>query len=84
MVIITHISDNELKYVNDVFEKLIAPVGPHISKFEEILSKNHENYSVTALNSGTSAIHLSLILLGVKSGDDVLCSSFTLLQQQIP
>ena len=71
-------SDNELKYVNDVFEKnWIAPVGPHISKFEEILSKNHENYSVTALNSGTSAIHLSLILLGVKSGDDVLCSSFT-------
>jgi len=73
-----HMSDNELKYVNDVFEKnWIAPVGPHISKFEEILSKNHENYSVTALNSGTSAIHLSLILLGVKSGDDVLCSSFT-------
>ena len=73
-----HISDNELKYVNDVFEKnWIAPVGPHISKFEEILSKKHKNYSVAALNSGTSAIHLSLILLGVKSGDDVLCSSFT-------
>ena len=71
-------SDNELKYVNDVFEKnWIAPVGPHISKFEEILSKKHKNYSVAALNSGTSAIHLSLILLGVKSGDDVLCSSFT-------
>ena len=71
-------SDSELKYVNDVFEKnWIAPVGPHISKFEEILSKKHDNYSVAALNSGTSAIHLSLILLGVKPGDDVLCSSFT-------
>lgn len=71
-------SNSELKYVNDVFDKnWIAPVGPHISKFEEILSKKHDNYSVAALNSGTSAIHLSLILLGVKSGDDVLCSSFT-------
>tara|TARA_B100000161_G_scaffold150219_1_gene107021 strand:- start:322 stop:1455 length:1134 start_codon:yes stop_codon:yes gene_type:complete len=73
-----HMSNSELKYVNDVFDKnWIAPVGPHISKFEEILSKKHNNYSVAALNSGTSAIHLSLILLGVKPGDDVLCSSFT-------
>ncbi|MBR76455.1 MAG: pyridoxal phosphate-dependent aminotransferase [Flavobacteriales bacterium] len=71
-------SDNELKYVNDVFKKnWIAPVGPHITKFEEMLSNKHENYSVAALNSGTSAIHLALIILGVKSGDDVLCSSFT-------
>ena len=52
-------SNSELKYVNDVFDKnWIAPVGPHISKFEEILSKKHNNYSVAALNSGTSAIHL--------------------------
>ena len=73
-----HMSDNELKYVHDVFEKnWIAPVGPHISRFEEILSNMHENYPATALNSGTSAIHLALIILGVKSGDDVLCSSFT-------
>lgn len=71
-------SDNELKYVHDVFEKnWIAPVGPHISRFEKILSNKHENYPVAALNSGTSAIHLALIILGVKSGDDVLCSSFT-------
>ena len=42
-----------------------------------MLSNKHENYSVAALNSGTSAIHLALIILGVKSGDDVLCSSFT-------
>tara|TARA_B100000123_G_C25725980_1_gene426952 strand:- start:34 stop:1164 length:1131 start_codon:yes stop_codon:yes gene_type:complete len=73
-----HMSDNELKYVNDVFVKnWIAPVGPHITKFEELISNKHENYPVAALNSGTSAIHLSLILLGVKYGDDVLCSSFT-------
>ena len=35
-------SDNELKYVNDVFKNWIAPVGPHITKFEEMLSNKHE------------------------------------------
>ena len=77
-------SDNELKYVNDVFKKnWIAPVGPHITKFEEMLSNKHENYSVAALNSGTSAIHLALIILGVKSGDDVYVLHLHLQQQQI-
>ena len=35
------------------------------------------NYSVAALSSGTAAIHLALILLNIKAGDSVLCSSFT-------
>ncbi len=70
--------DSEWTYVKEAFDQnWIAPVGPHINKFEEDLSAIHLDYSVAALSSGTSAIHLALILLGVNSGDNVLCSSFT-------
>ena len=73
-----HIGDNELKYVTEAFDlNWIAPVGPHLDKFEEKLSEISEGKFVAAVSSGTSAIHLALILLGVKNGDEVICSSFT-------
>jgi dTDP-4-amino-4,6-dideoxygalactose transaminase len=73
-----HISDNEKKYVDEAFEQnWIAPVGPHINKFEDELSKVSEGLDVAVLSSGTAAIHLALILLGVKNDDCVICSSFT-------
>ena len=73
-----HISENEKKYVDEAFEQnWIAPVGPHINKFEDELSKVSEGFDVAVLSSGTAAIHLSLILLGVKNDDHVICSSFT-------
>ena len=73
-----HISDNEKKYVDEAFEQnWIAPVGPHINKFEDDLSKVSEGLDVAVLSSGTAAIHLALILLGVKNDDHVICSSFT-------
>jgi len=73
-----HLSDNERKYVNEAFDSnWIAPVGPHINSFEEKISKISNNSHVAVLNSGTAAIHLALILLDVRIGDNVLCSSFT-------
>ena len=73
-----HISENEKKYVDEAFEQnWIAPVGPHINKFEDELSKVSEGFDVAVLSSGTAAIHLALVLLGVKNDDYVLCSSFT-------
>lgn len=73
-----HISDNEKKYVDEAFEQnWIAPVGPHINKFEDELSRVSEGFDVAVLSSGTAAIHLALILLGVKNDDCVICSSFT-------
>ena len=73
-----HISENEKKYVDEAFEQnWIAPVGPHINKFEDEISRVSEGFDVAVLNSGTAAIHLALILLGVKNNDHVICSSFT-------
>ena len=73
-----HISDNEKKYVDEAFsQNWIAPVGPHIDRFEEKISKISNDFGVAALSSGTAAIHLALILLGIKEDDIVICSSFT-------
>lgn len=73
-----HMGDNEFKYVQEAFElNWIAPVGPHILRFEKELAKCSENQPCVALSSGTAAIHLALILLGVSSDDYVICQSLT-------
>ena len=73
-----HIGLNEINYVNEAFEtNWIAPLGPHVNAFEEGLQNLTQTKHAAALSSGTSAIHLALILLGVKSGDFVFCQSIT-------
>ena len=70
---------NEQKYVKEAFDSnWVAPLGPNVSGFENDLeSYVGENKAVAALSSGTAAIHLGLVLLGVKAGDEVICQSFT-------
>lgn len=70
---------NEKKYVQEAFDtNWVAPLGPNVTGFEEDLEKYVSNGTfVAALSSGTAAIHLGLILLGVKAGDEVICQSFT-------
>lgn len=73
-----HIGSKEQAYVNEAFQtNWIAPLGPHVNQFELDLSFYANGNYVAALNSGTSAIHLALILLGVKAGDDIFCQSLT-------
>ena len=73
-----HIGNNELQYVNEAFvTNWIAPLGPHVNAFENGLQELTQTKHAAALSSGTSAIHLALILLGVKSGDTVFCQSIT-------
>lgn len=55
----------------------LATNGEFIDKFESRLAKHTELHQVVALNSGTSALHLGLQLLGVGPGDEVICQSFT-------
>ena len=73
-----HMGDNELNYVQDAFAtNWIAPLGPHVNGFEEDLAQYNNIGHVAALSSGTAAIHLALVLLGVKANDLVICQSFT-------
>ncbi len=73
-----HMGEMEAKYIQEAFDtNWISPVGPHISAFEEELAAYNHISHAAALSSGTAAIHLALIILGVKQGDEVLCSTFT-------
>jgi dTDP-4-amino-4,6-dideoxygalactose transaminase len=73
-----HIGTNEIKYINEAFEtNWIAPLGPHVNAFEKELQELIKTKNAVALSSGTSAIHLALILLGVGPTDIVFCQSMT-------
>ena len=74
-----HMGGTEQKYVQEAFDtNWVAPLGPNVNGFEQDLEKYIGNQShVGALSSGTAALHLGLILLGVKAGDEVICQSMT-------
>jgi dTDP-4-amino-4,6-dideoxygalactose transaminase len=74
-----HMGGKEMSYVQQAFDtNWIAPLGPNVDGFEKDLEKFlGNNMSVAALSSGTAALHLALIILGIKAGDEVICQSMT-------
>src|SRR5690606_460746 len=74
-----HMGDMEFEYVREAFEtNWIAPLGPHVNGFEKDLEEQlGQGVKVAALSSGTAALHLALIMLGVGKGDEVICQSMT-------
>ncbi len=73
-----HMGGGELNYIQEAFDaNWIAPIGPNLTFFEQDLEVFLGSGHVAVLNSGTAAIHLGLILLGVQAGDLVLCQSMT-------
>lgn len=74
-----HMGGTEQKYIQEAFEtNWVAPLGPNVNGFESDLENYLSNQvHVAALSSGTAALHLGLILLGVQQGDEVLCQSMT-------
>ena len=78
-------SGQELKYIEEVFKSnYIAPLGEFVNRFEESIKSYTGSESALALNSGTSAIHLALRVLGVGRGDVVLASTFTFIGSVAP
>lgn len=74
-----HMGGTEQNYVEEAFQtNWIAPLGPNVNAFEtaleDFLGVGHH---VAALSSGTAAIHLALIEVGVQKGDEVICQSMT-------
>jgi len=73
-----HMGGNEIKYVQEAFDtNWIAPLGPNVDNFEKDLASYLKINEVAALSAGTAALHLALILAGVKNDDEVIVSSFT-------
>jgi dTDP-4-amino-4,6-dideoxygalactose transaminase len=71
-------SGSEIKYVKEAFDQnWVAPLGPNVDAFEESLARFCGVKHAAALSSGTSAIHLALIIVGVEQKDEVIASSFT-------
>ena len=82
----------EQRYIQEAFDtNWVAPLGPNVDAFEKALehyfnsqlptdsqrSTLNSQLKVAALSSCTAALHLALLLLGVKQGDEVICQSFT-------
>lgn len=68
----------EQEYIQEAFDtNWIAPLGPNVNGFELELQRYTGSSHAAVLTSGTSAIHLALILSDVKPGDVVICQSFT-------
>lgn len=74
-----HMGGKETLYVNEAFDtNWIAPLGPNVNGFEQDIREFVGNrVEVAALSSGTAAIHLALVILGIKAGDEVICQSMT-------
>lgn len=74
-----HMGGKEQEFVKEAFDtNWIAPLGPNVTFFENAISSyvNQDVY-VAALSSGTGAIHLALEILGVTTGDNIICQTFT-------
>lgn len=80
---LAHMSGKEEEFIHEAFlTNWVVPLGPNVDGFENDLAawlgkKSASPLHVVALSSGTAAIHLALVMLGVGSGDEVICQSFT-------
>jgi dTDP-4-amino-4,6-dideoxygalactose transaminase len=73
-----HPTGRESELVLDaIASNWLAPLGPHVDAFEEEFSAVVEVPNALALSSGTGALHLALVVLGIGHGDEVVCSSLT-------
>ena len=68
----------ELEYIHDAFRKnWVAPLGENVNEFENAVAAYMGGGFPVALSAGTAALHLAMILAGVKPGDTVFCQSLT-------
>ncbi len=76
---LAHMSGREQDFIKEAFDtNWVVPLGPNVNGFEADLEKYiGQNKHVVALSAGTAALHLALVMLGVKAGDEVICQSFT-------
>lgn len=87
---LAHMSGYEQAYIQEAFDtNWVVPLGPNVNGFESDITayldaRDNSQIYVTALSSGTAALHLALALAGVQSGDEVICQSFTFIASANP
>lgn len=79
LLCLAHMSGEEMKYIQEAFDtNWVVPLGPNVNAFEKDLEALcGQGKHVVALSSGTAAIHLALVNLGIGRGDEVICQSMT-------
>ncbi len=71
-------TDVERRHLLEAFDaNWVAPVGPQLTMFEEAFAARHGGGHAVATSSGSAALHLALLLVGVEPGDLVVVPSFT-------
>ena len=73
----TYIHPSAQKLVADTLASTYISEGKKVKEFEEALTKKLGIVNPVALNSGTTALHLALVLAGIKEGDEVICPAQT-------
>jgi perosamine synthetase len=69
---------NEKKYLNECLDStFVSSVGKFVDKFEEEIAKYTGAKYAVATSNGTSALHISLLIAGVESGDEVITQPLT-------
>jgi perosamine synthetase len=71
------ITEAEIAAVTDVLRSGRLSLGPELAAFEQALARAHEVPDAVAVSSGTAALHLALVALGIGPGDEVIVPSFT-------
>ena len=69
--------DEEKRVQGAIRSGWVAPIGPDLEEFERTIASLAEREFAVAVSSGTAALHLGLLALGVKPGDSVICSTLT-------
>ena len=73
-----YLQGNELKYLTDCIKSnWISSTGKYINKFENLFESYHNGMHALAVSSGTTALHLALLGLKVKKGDEVIVPNLT-------
>jgi len=80
-----HLGEQEMSFIEEAFRtNWIAPLGPNVDAFEREVAEYLGAGHAAAVSSGTAALHLALILVGVQPGDTVFCSSLTFVASANP
>ncbi len=75
---VPHICGNEIDYVTDAIKTgWVSGAGSYITRFEQDIGKYVKTEEAAAMQSGTAAIHIALLLAGVGCGDEVIVPALT-------
>lgn len=76
----TYLNGNEKKYLLDCINTgWISFAGKYVKEFESAFAKYCDSKYAVAVTSGTTALHIALVALGIKKGDEVIIPSFTMI-----